>query len=119
MTASRPPSIPGVRIISSRDAHTVAVHEFAFVLGQELQALSELLRQLQPGHEICMQAWTAAEAYLEVRRVSMQLQARTSHHGAPGKWVVVTFDEALDFLSLTAPHINGSSPQFTGYYYSK
>jgi hypothetical protein len=94
----------------------VAIHEFAFVPGLELQALSELLRQLQPGHHICMQAWTAAEAYLEVRRVSMQLQARTSHHGAPGEWAAVTFDKALDFLSLTAPHINGNSPQFTGSY---
>ena len=116
MNPLRPPSIPGVRFVSSRDAGTCVVHQFAFVASQELQAVPELLRHLQPGYEVCMQAWSADEAYLEVRRLGTQLQVRTSHHGTSGTWAAATLDDARELLSSTAPHVNGSSLQFTGSY---
>ncbi len=78
--------------------------------------MPELLRQLQSGHEVSMQEWSADEAYLEVRRLGTQLQVRTSNHGSTGTWAAATLDEARELLSSTAPHLNGSSPQFTGSY---
>ncbi|MGV3661902.1 MAG: hypothetical protein ACO1TE_17070 [Prosthecobacter sp.] len=114
---SQPPSIPGVTFLSSRDARTWVVHQFAFVPGEEAQGLMGLLRHLQPGDKICVEDQRAAdERYLEVRRTGTEFQIQTSHHGTSGTWKAASFDEALAFLAPSAPCLHGSSPQTTGSY---
>src|SRR5687768_7592354 len=116
MNPLRPPSIPGIRFFSSRDAGTCVVHQFAFIAGQKIETVTALLQQLQPGHEVSMEAYCPGEAYLEIRRVGVQLQLKKSHHGSSGAWAAATFAEAQEYLSPVAPYIDGSSPHFKGFY---
>jgi hypothetical protein len=116
MNTTEQPSIPGIKVLSGRDAGTCAIYEFAFVAGQEHLGLNEMIKTLKPGHQVCVPGIDAFESYLEVRRSVAGIEIRTSHHGSCGTWASASFQEAHEFLYPASAILNGTSQQYTGTY---
>ena len=110
------PSIPGIRMLSARDAGTCVVYEFCVIPGEELLGVTALLGHLKNGHDVCVSGVGNVESYLEVRRSRAGLEIRTSHHGSSGSWRSASAEEAEEFLAPSALLLTGTSPQFTGTY---
>jgi hypothetical protein len=114
--AKEMPSIPGIRMLSERDAGTCVVYEFAVIPGEEQLGVTALLGHMKDGHHVCVSGVGNVESYLEVRRPRGGFEIRTSHHGSSGSWRSASAVEAQEFLAPSALLLTGTSPQFTGTY---
>ncbi len=110
-------TLPGIDIISSRDAGTGWQYTLRFRKDGGIDQVVSLLRALRTNHEVTFEAMGAEEAYNEVRGTDADLQIRTSHHGSMGTWRRAGFDEAVEHMRQCLPTNEATWRQHGGTYW--
>lgn len=101
-----PPTVPGLLVLPGRDAGTCWEFGLAYEPTATVDTITNLVRNLKPGHEVCFEGPGPEDSYLLVRRTDQALESKIAFHGVSGTWRNCSFDHAVGFLRPTLAHIN-------------